>query len=454
MKRSKTRISLILLILISFLAACGVGGSEGRGGGPDYPLKISANGRYLVDQGGEPVLLIGDAPQSLMVNASLAEVDLYLANRASHGFNTLWINLLCAEYTGGRADASTLDGLKPFFVSGDLSTPNEIYFDRCDRIIRSAADQGMTVILDPAETGSFLSVMRTNGLEKCRAYGRYVGNRYRDFDNIIWMSGNDFQSWRNVSDNLLVKAVAEGIRDSDPRHIHTLGLDYFVSSSLDNVLWSDLVTLNAAYTYYPAYAEVLKDYDRIPAAPVFLIETDYEFENGADAERLRRQEYWSFLAGACGHVYGSGYIWPLAPGWKDHLDTTGVVEFGYCRALFESLPWDTLVPDQSHRLVASGRGTSWTGGNPSYGISENDSVMAASTPEGRLALIYVPTERAITVDLTLMAGAVTARWYDPTTGTSYALATSPMPNSGPQPFTPPGPHADGASDWILVLEVQ
>jgi hypothetical protein len=442
-----TALSLALL-----LASCDISG--GGTTGPVYPLKVSSNGRYLVDQQGDPFLMIGDAPQALMINASVDEADLLLANRASHGFNTVWINLLTAEYGGGRADASTFDGLKPFTTPGDFSTPNEAYFARCDEVIRLAGDHGITVILDPAETGSMISVMRTNGVDKCKAYGRYLGNRYKSFDNIVWMSGSDFQSWGTQSDNLVVKAVADGIREADSRHIHTLQLNYFVSSSLDNTLWSGLVTLNAAYTYYPAYAEVLKDYNRTPVVPVFLIESDYEFENGADSERLRRQEYWSLLSGACGHVFGNGYVWPIRDGWKNNLDTTGVLEFGYCQDLFESRPWHSLVPDQTHILVTAGYGTFWSGGIPSSGISQNDYVTAASTPDGKLALVYIPTARTIMVNLARLSGAITARWYDPTKGTYQPIAGSPFPNTGSQAFTTPGVHADGAGDWVLVLEGQ
>jgi hypothetical protein len=433
-----------------FLSSCGVGG----GGADDavYPLKIDPGGRFLSDQQGRPFLIIGDAPQALMINASVDEAEMLLANRASHGFNTVWIMLICNAYSGGRSDASTFDGLKPFNSVNDLSTPNETYFARCDQVIRAAADRGINVILNPADTGGFMPVLRANGLEKCRAYGRYLGNRYKDFDNIIWMSGSDFMSWRTDGDNALVKAVADGIRETDSRHIQTLQLDYFVSSSLDNTLWSGLVTLNAAYTYYPAYAEVLKDYNRSPAVPVFLIESDYEGESGADAERLRRQEYWSLLSGACGHVFGNAYVWPIATGWEDHLDTPGVVQFGYCRALFESRPWYSLVPDQAHALVTAGYGTFWAGGTPSSGISQNDYVTAASTPDGKLAIVYIPTSRTITVNLARLSGSVSARWYDPTTAATQSISGSPFPNTGTRAFTTPGLHADGAGDWVLILE--
>jgi hypothetical protein len=450
----RKRLSIIVLSLAFLLASCETGGGGGGTSGFVYPLKVSSSGRYLVDQKNATFLMIGDDASSLMVNGSLSDAEYYLANRASHGFNIVEIELICDEYGGGRADASTFDGLMPFTTAGDLSTPNEVYFARCDKMIRSAASHGITVMLNPAEAAGFISMMHANGVDKCEAYGRYLGNRYKSFDNLIWWFGCDFQTWSDPSDNAVVKAVADGIRETDSRHIHTLQLDYFVSSSLDDTLWSDLVTLNAAYTYYPAYAEVLKDYNRTPVVPVFLVESDYEFENGADPERLRRQDYWSFLAGSCGYVYGSGYVWPMIAGWKDNLDTTGVTQLGYCKALFQSRPWYTLVPDQAHMLVTAGYGTFWSGGTPSSGISLNDYVTAGSTADGKLALVYVPSARTVTVDLARLSGAITARWYDPTTGSYQPIAGSPFPNTASQTFTTPGVHADGAGDWVLVLEAQ
>ena len=419
-----------------------------------FPLKVGPTGRYLVDQDDTPFLMIGDSPQSLMVNVSLSDADFLLANRASYGFNAVWINLLCTEYTYGRADASTIDGLKPFNTPSDLSTPNEAYFAQCDQIIRSAGSHGITVILDPIETGGFLGMMRANGVNKCKDYGRYVGNRYKSFDNIIWMSGNDFQSWRDAGDDDLVKAVATGIKEVDQRHIHTLELDYYVSSSLDNANWTDVVNLNAAYTYFPTYIEVLKDYNRTPVVPAFLIEADYELQYGADHERLRRQEYWSFLAGACGYVYGIRYVVRMLDGWKDNLVTTGSTQLGYCRDLFKSRPWHSLVPDQKHTLVTAGYGAFSSRGDPHESISKNNYVTAALTNDGKLALVYVPSSRKITVDLTKLTGSVTARWYDPTAGTYQAIAGSPFSNTGSHAFRTPGTHSDGASDWVLVLEKQ
>jgi hypothetical protein len=197
--------------------------------GARFPLAVSLNRRYLVDQDGAPFLLMGDSPQGLIANLSEAEAEGFFADREANGFNGVWINLLCGTYTGGRPDGSTYDGIVPFTSPMDLSTPNEPYFARVDAMLHRAAAHGIVVILDPAETGSFLSVLLANGVAASREYGRYLGTRYRGFDNVVWMSGNDFQSWQNPTDDAVVQAVALGIRETDPRHIHTVELDFLVS---------------------------------------------------------------------------------------------------------------------------------------------------------------------------------------------------------------------------------
>ena len=145
-------------------------------------------------------------------------------------------------------------------------------------MISIAAAHHIVVLLDPIETSSWLGELRTNGIEKAFAYGQYLGSRYKDFSNIIWMHGNDFQSWHTASDDALVQSVARGIRSTDKSHIHTVELNYLTSSSLDDATWAPLIELNAAYTYFPTYAQILTEYNRPDFKPVFLVEANYEFE--------------------------------------------------------------------------------------------------------------------------------------------------------------------------------
>src|SRR5262245_20593306 len=47
---------------------------------PAFPLKASANNRYLVDQNNVPFLMVGDSPQALIGNLSPMEAAFFMAN--------------------------------------------------------------------------------------------------------------------------------------------------------------------------------------------------------------------------------------------------------------------------------------------------------------------------------------------------------------------------------------
>jgi hypothetical protein len=455
-------------------AAGGAGGSsmgksdatsDARGATPTYPLRASANKRYLVGQNGAPFLMAGDAPQCLTVKLSPADMAVFFSMRASQSFNAMWVNALCESYTGGNAAATTYDGIAPFtgkFGSGDydLSKPNPAFFARVDAAVKAAADVGIVLLLDPAETGGFLKMLKANGVAASRAYGRFIGQRYVNDDNIIWLHGNDFQSWRTAADDAVVQAVALGIKDVDTRHLHTIELDYNVSSSLDDAAnWSSamypILGLNATYTYFPTYAQLYKDYNRANFLPSFMIEANYEGENNlggphtTNAHDCRTEYYWSNLSGATGSLYGNHWIWPLDPAWKSHLNDPGALEVAYLQNLFLPRAWYDLVPDQKNMVVVSGFGTYADTGN----AQDNTYATTARTADGSLVMTYMPTARAVTVDMTKLAGSAVGRWYDPAAGVYSAITGSPFANTGMHVFTPPAAkHADGFDDWVLVLE--
>ncbi len=418
-----------------------------------YPLKVGPARRYLVDQRNVPFMFVGDSPQALTMNLSVADAERFLANRRAAGYNALWVNLLCIICTtlaGGRADGTTYDGIRPFTTPGDMSTPNEAYFARADRTIRLAQKYRMVLFLNPIEVSGWLQVLRSNSVETAYGYGRYLGKRYGEFPNIIWFSGNDFQTWRTRSDTARVQAIARGIRDADPGQLQTVELNYKVSSSLDDETWRPFISVDSVYTYAPTYAELLKEY-RLPRhLPTVMVEANYEFEAWhypVNLETLRRQEYWSMLSGASGQFYGNKYTWQFIEGWQNHLDTPGSQQMLYASRFFAARPWYKLVPDDRHAVVTAGYGKFATRGSP----NDNDYVTAARTPDGKLVVAYIPSVRAITVDMTKLSGRVRARWFDPSRGKYTPVAGSPFPNTGRRQFKPSGTHADGAGDWVLVL---
>ena len=425
---------------------------------PAYPVKIASGGRYLIDQNGTPFLVVGDTAHSLIVNLNESDAATYMIDRKNHGFNSVAIYILCAANVGGRADGSTLDGMLPFTknisssTNYDLTAPNESYFKRVDDMVNIAATNGLLAILDPIETDGWLTTLHSNGNSKCLTYGHYLGNRYKNYNNVLWYNGNDFQTWSTPGDDSLVLSVAQGILSTATNELQTIELNYYTSSSLDDSNWKPIVGINSVYTYYPTYAEVLHAYNQ-STIPVIVCEDDYEFKtnpgtDGGSTSNLRRQEYWTLLSGATGQVYGNGYLNHFISGWQTHMDTTGATQLEYCTELFVPRAWYNLIPDTSHSVVTAGYGTfSSTGG-----VGVNNYVTAASTPDGSLVMAYIPTTQTITMNMSKLSGISTARWYDPTSGTFTNILGSPFSNTGSEKFTPPSANSSGDEDWVIVMD--
>ena len=424
---------------------------------PVYPLRKSQNGRYLVDQKNTPVLLVGDSPHTIFANLSLQQADAYFRNRASFGINIVWAELLCDPYVNGRPDASTYDGIPPFLKKDDFSTPNPAYFARVDAMIRLAARYNITVLLDTMETGGLIETVVANGTKKSYDYGAYLGKRYKDFPNIVWITGNDFQDWRTRPDqNAGIAAIMKGVADTDKNHLQTDQLDYNISASLDDPLLVPYLGLSGVYTYYPTYAETLLEYNRAKNLPIFMLEANYEFEsnNGAafdygNPATLRRQEYWTMLSGAAGQMYGNYYTWTFAKGWEQHLSTPGARQLQGMKAFFSSYPWWKLVPDQQHKAVVAGYGKFSTARTTVRGDTY---VTAARIPDGSLLIAYCPTRTTLSVDMNTMRGPTTARWFDPTNGRYVTVLGSTSSNNGIRTFSTPGANSENGRDWVLVLQ--
>lgn len=432
-----------------------------------YPIKVSSNGRYLVDRNNVPFLIAGDVPQTLVTRVSTANADEYLANREARGFNALWINVLNAGpyYHNSPDDGSTYDGIRPFtgYVAGgfdtahyDLAKPNEAYFARVDRMLTLAANHGMLVFLDPIETGQWLETLRNNGPAAAREYGSYLGNRYKRFDNIVWLNGNDFNHWKTPADDEVVRAVALGIQSADPQHLQTIELNVETSSSSDDPAWASIISINGTYTYAPTYLQMWHSYNHTPVAPTFLLEGHYDLmDYGHPVDYgtpsvLRRQEYWAMLSGGKGQLYGNGYTVEFLAGWRDYVDTVAVSQLMIWHSFFTSLPWQDLVPDEDHTVVTAGLGDA---GDLNSRASRADFCTAARTPDGSFVVAYLPTPRDITVNMASMKGPANGKWFDPTNGVYAPLSGGPYPNSGTRHFAPPTKNrGNDDNDWVLLLE--
>jgi Protein of unknown function (DUF4038)/Concanavalin A-like lectin/glucanases superfamily/Putative collagen-binding domain of a collagenase len=414
-----------------------------------YPLKLAAGKRYIVDQNNQPVFIDGEAAWSLIANLRDEDIELYLADRQQRGVNAILVNLI--EHKYGDQAPRDLYGNPPFTTPGDFATRNNAYFDRAVSIVRKAGDHGIVVFLFPAYLGytggaeGWYQEMASNGKTKLKAYGQYVGSRFVNVDNLVWVHAGDY----NPPDKALTEAVADGIRSVDNRHLHTAhcaegtsAMDYW-----SNEIWLDL---DNVYTYpslgsgVPVYQRALAAYARAGWKPFFLMESVYENEWNTSERQIRQQSYEAVLSGGFGYFFGNSPIWRFGAGWQPALDSRGSRDMARIRSLLVGRRWDLLVPDANGSFLIAGRGG-----------SGSDHAVAARAGDGSFGVVYIPTARSnVQVSLAgFTTGTVRARWYDPTSGTLQAVPGSPFAASGNTPLlATPGSNSTGWSDWVLVLD--
>jgi hypothetical protein len=423
--------------------------------GPPFATSVSPDGRYFLDQYGRPLLLHGDSPWALMTRLSPRQARLWFADRRRQGFNAAIISLIGATANGAPSDdGATFVGLSPF-VDGDILRWQEPYWERVTAYLRTAADHGITVLLYPIDGWTIGRSFVPRSIGQCQRYGGQLARRFRDLPNIVWMSGGDY--WyayaakdpaRGTDLDRCIDAMLRGIREAGDGRPFSVQLKAEKSISTDIPYWARRVDWNFVYTYYPTYKAVLDAYRRRPAVPAVLGEANYEGENNQDEtppttdETLRRQVLWSLTSGAAGEFLGTD-DWDLHQGWERRLSTPALTQIGRLRGLFSTLRWWELVPDTGNELVTGGRGTAVTTDEP-RDVLEDDYATAARTPDGRLAVVYLPTGRRISVNRSAMAAGTRAEWVDPASG-----RRRPVPMSAT--FTTPGRNAAGDGDWLLVL---
>lgn len=421
---------------------------------PAFPLMLSETRRHLVDQRGTPFLYHADTPWMLIVKLTRDEARDYIARRREQGFTALQVMLTGFLGMTNRAGEFPFVGRPP---EQDLARPNESFFAHADRVIAEAERQGMLLAIAPLWSGCCgegwagrdkqqrLLPLNVNGPGKTRDFGRWLGQRYGKFANVMWILGgdNDPHDAREA-----IRALGLGLKESAPHQLITYHAAS-THSSTDvwpaNVAWLDV---SMVYTYFRGFNKAWNknqpdvyevshaEFARIPVRPFFLGESTYEGEHGdwGSALQVRKQAWWCVLGGGFGHAYGS-LNWNIPTNWRELLELPGANSLKHLRALLESLPWWQLVPDVNNVVAVKGRGA----------FASNDYAVTALAADGTFALSYLPSQRSLTIDLArIMGPKVVASWFNPRTGESAAIGE--LAEMGHRTFEPP---ANG--DWVLVL---
>lgn len=433
-------------------------------------LKVSANGRYFMQQDGAPFFWLGDTGWLLFTHLNRDETQRYLDDRRSKGFNVIQVMVLHS------LDAVNVYG-QPALENSNVATPKTTegnapgvkdqydYWDHIDFVIDQAAARGIWIALVPV-WGSNVKAGKISEAQAER-YARFLANRYKSKPNIIWLNGGDIKG----SDYIKVwERIGVTIHTLDPHHLMTFHPRGRTSSStwFHQQPWLDFNSVQSGHRRYEQdtskgdlhYGEdnwkyIAADYKRLPVKPVLDAEPSYEnIPQGLHdttqprwkASDVRRYGYWSVFAGAAGYTYGDNSVMQmLRPTdkkssygakafWYDAINDPGAAQVQYLQKLMLSRPYFERVPDQ--QLIAGDAGVQY------------NRLMA--TRGKNYAFIYTYNGRNIKAVMGRIAGAkVKAAWYNPRNGS--ATPAGEYPNKGIIEFNPPGEPANG-NDWVLILD--
>jgi hypothetical protein len=417
-------------------------------------LRVSSNGRYLMRANGTPFFYLADTAWQMPVKLDRADVDYYLQDRAAKGFTAIQMVVLDNPSVKNRYGQLPL-------LNNNPATPNQAFFQHIDHIVNKAASLGLYVSFMPTwgrnvgETGG-----RMFNTSNAYAYGKYLGTRYRNAWNIIWVAGGDTPVNNATAANIW-RSLAQGLGDGDGgSHLITFhpyggktSRTYWANES-----WLDFDMMQSGHSRDSAsYNMTASDYAKSPTIPVIEGEPNYEnlpvgaFQGSTgapylDAYDVRKKAYWDIFAGAAGTAYGANEVYQFwnagqwgesgahTP-WKQALNLPGATQLKYLRALMESRTYFSRVPDQS--VVVSGT------------LSGSSRIQATRDAGGAYAMVYSASGQGFTVNMSKITGSgVKAAWYDPRTGKVTAIGT--FANSGTRSFTPPT--RGYGQDWVLTLD--
>lgn len=401
-------------------------------------LAVSENGRYFV-RDGKPFFWLGDSAWSLLSLYTPQEAKEYLDRRSRQGFTVIHVMIPFNGGPGMDTSGSNREGELPFHDWNPLQ-PNQAYFRNLDALVDVAQKNGQILYILPlgGSGGAFVDKLHVFTRQNARACGEWLGRRYKEKANIVWMNGFDQPPWsyRDVAEEF-----AAGLRAGDGgAHLMSYApIGAFSSSYFQNESWLSFNHIQVWSEYWRVYSFVVASYCRLPVKPVVMAEGAYEagteYPSGPITPLIvRKQAYWSYLGGGF-HTYGHNDVWRRNPSWKDSLDAPGAQQLGILARLLTSHAWWKLVPDQS--VFVRGAGS-----------DETQNVAARST-DGDLVIAYLAGTAPVSIDLhAITAAAVRVTLVNPVTGEETAAGV--FPHDSVKQFAVPA----GSEDGLVVLQAQ
>lgn len=421
---------------------------------------VSANKRYILKEN-KPFVWVGDTAWELFHALDRDSATYYLTKRASQGFTIIQAVAL-AELDG--LNTPNAYGEKPL-VNNDPTKPNEAYFRHVDFIVDKANELGLNIGLLPTWGDKVFKDRWGTGpeifnAENAKVFAKWIGNRYKNRKNIIWILGGDRNPRAGTQDVGLWRAMAAGIVEAHGGNenafitFHPQPNKEGASEWFHDDDWFDFNMFQTGHCRdNDVYSRIQGSYDRQLVKPVIDGEPIYEDHpvcfNANDlgttnAYDVRKALYLDVFAGAFGFTYGCHDVWQMyrqnaspvnGPHfyWKTALELPAANQVKYLKRLIESRPILDRLPDQSIILENA---------NSAY-----ERIQA--TRGNDYIFIYSAAGKSFTVNLGKVSGSqLDGYWFSPKNGQVKEIGI--IENKGTKQFTPPT--SGYGQDWVLVLD--
>jgi hypothetical protein len=428
--------------------------------GQELPLlKISKNQNYLVTENDEPFFWLGGTAWELIHRLTKEDIDIYLTDRANKGFTVIQTVIL-AELDG--LNTVNAYGNKPL-IDNDPTKLNNKYFELVDYVINKSEELGLYVGLLPTWGDKFNKRWGVGpeifNPANAEIFGTLLAKRYRNHNNIIWILGGDRIPEQPIHFEI-INSMAHGIRETDTNHLityHPMGGQ--IASKFFKESWMDFDMFQSGHDRKAKeYKYVWDSKKNAPNKPVINGEPRYEnIPDRLDTKNpwvwlddndVRVAAYWSITAGSAGFTYGCNDIWQMyskdrvpnlqaRTGWKSALNLSGASQMTFMKSIFEKLPWQSMVNDQTLIMNENPEDESFI----TAAIGKDKDFIVAYTPTGKPMKIKVPE---------LKSEKIKGFWFNPRSGelsyigdfdTSEAIEFSPLAKGW-------------GSDFLLILTNQ
>lgn len=285
-------------------------------------LEISDNKRYI-RSGNMPFFWLADTTWLLFEECTKEEAFVYLKNRKDKGYNVILATLIHNLSSDDTDILQAKDGIR-----------KSDYWEHTESIVKMAENLGLYMGLLPS-WGSLVK----NGIitsENAIDYGVFLGNKFLDYSNIVWVLGGDIRGSEGLD---IYKKLGKKLKEITPNNLitfHPFGrtasslwfhnqdwLDFNMFQSghrrydqLSLGKWDDnsikeeyfgednwrYVNRDLAYDIKKPTVDGEPSYEQIPQG---LHNSNEPYWQACD---VRRYAYWSVFAGAMGHTYGNNAI--------------------------------------------------------------------------------------------------------------------------------------------------